>query len=94
MKTVKKVDIMSMAKVQAVICAIFGLILGITVALFGGIIGSVSGSVMGVWGIASIIILPILYAIFGFIAGALGAVFYNLAAGWVGGIEVELEDKK
>lgn len=94
MTIVKKIDIMSMAKVEAIICAIFGLILGIIIALFGGIVGSLSGSSMGGWGVGAIIIVPILYGIIGFISGAIGAVIYNLAAGWVGGIEIELGEKK
>jgi len=42
-------------------------------------------------GAAAIIILPIMYGIFGFIGGAIGAWIYNLVAGWIGGIEIELE---
>ena len=94
MTTVKKVDIMSAAKIEAIICAIFGLILGIIVALFSGLLGSVSGSSFGNWGLGSIIIMPIIYAVIGFISGAIGAALYNLAAGWIGGIQIELEEKK
>jgi hypothetical protein len=35
--------------------------------------------------------LPFLYAFFGFISGVIGAWIYNLVAGWIGGIEVEIE---
>ena len=35
--------------------------------------------------------MPVLYAVFGLIGGAIGAALYNLVAGWVGGLEVELE---
>jgi hypothetical protein len=35
--------------------------------------------------------MPVLYGIFGVIGGAIGAALYNLVAGWVGGIEVEIE---
>jgi hypothetical protein len=34
---------------------------------------------------------PIAYGLMGFIMGALGALIYNLIAGWVGGIEMELD---
>lgn len=34
----------------------------------------------------------LLYPIMGFIGGILMAVFYNLTAKWIGGIEVTLED--
>ena len=35
--------------------------------------------------------LPIIYSVMGFIVTAIGCVVYNLVAGWVGGVEVELE---
>lgn len=35
--------------------------------------------------------LPILYGICGFIFTAIGCAIYNLVAGWVGGVEVELD---
>lgn len=35
--------------------------------------------------------LPFVYAAAGFVAGALLAFFYNLIAGWVGGIELQLQ---
>jgi len=38
-----------------------------------------------------LIFLPIMYGVIGFIAGAIGAALYNLVAGVVGGIEIEVE---
>ena len=37
------------------------------------------------------IFVPIIYAAMGFVFGIIGAAIYNLAAKWVGGIEVEVE---
>jgi hypothetical protein len=37
------------------------------------------------------IAMPVMYGVFGLIGGAIGAALYNLVAGWVGGIEVELD---
>ena len=37
------------------------------------------------------IAVPVVYAVLAFVVTFLGAVVYNLVAGWVGGIEVELE---
>ena len=37
------------------------------------------------------VFVPILYGIVGFVAGAPAAWSYNLIAGWVGGMEVEVE---
>lgn len=38
------------------------------------------------------ILVPVAYAVMGFIGGILGAFLYNLSANWVGGIEVEFVD--
>jgi hypothetical protein len=43
-------------------------------------------------GLAVMVILPIIYAAMGFVFGALGALLYNLFAGFVGGIEIEVEN--
>jgi hypothetical protein len=42
-------------------------------------------------GIGFAVFAPILYAAMGFLTGVIGAFVYNLVAGWVGGIEVEVE---
>ncbi len=41
-------------------------------------------------GIAAIIILPIFYGILGGVIAWLMALVYNLVAGWVGGLEVDI----
>ncbi len=38
------------------------------------------------------IVLPIMYAVLGFIFGVIGALIYNLVAHWTGGIEFTLSD--
>lgn len=43
------------------------------------------------FGFGFAILFPVMYAVMGFIMVALGCALYNLVAGWVGGIEVELE---
>jgi Transmembrane domain of unknown function (DUF3566) len=37
------------------------------------------------------ILMPVFYGVMGFIFGVIGAAIYNLIAGWIGGIEVEVE---
>jgi hypothetical protein len=48
-------------------------------------------AIMGM-GVGFIIIFPIIYAVMGFVTGAIGALIYNLVAKWIGGIEVEVEE--
>jgi hypothetical protein len=40
-------------------------------------------------GVGSIIFFPIMYAVFGFIGGAIQSLLYNLAAKYTGGLEIE-----
>lgn len=37
------------------------------------------------------IIFPVIWIVFGFVGGIVGAFIYNLSAKWVGGIEIEFE---
>ena len=99
---IKKLDILSIAKIQAALCAtlgtIFGVIYFIFIALFGmammgigGRQGAAGGIGMIVGGLVGIVIGVVIYAILGFIVGAISALVYNLVAGIVGGIEIEVE---
>jgi hypothetical protein len=47
--------------------------------------------VAGIFGIGIAVLFPVLYGVIGFAAGLIGALFYNLLAGWVGGFELETE---
>jgi len=94
MAKLRKTGVLFLAKLQAVIMAIVGLIAGILYS-FGGAIYDVptTGSVNLGTALAffALIAMPILFAIFGFIVGAIGAFLYNLVAGWFGGIEIDFE---
>ena len=100
MATLKRVGPGSAFKVGLVVYAFLGLIVGICMALFSMMAGSLGsmagGGVPGAralgfgFGFSAIVIFPILYGIVGGIGGAIGAAIYNLVAGWVGGIEVEI----
>ncbi len=35
--------------------------------------------------------IPVIYGVMGFVVGIIGAAIYNLVAGWIGGIEIEVE---
>jgi hypothetical protein len=41
-------------------------------------------------GLFAVIVCPILYGIIGGVGAAIAALIYNLAAGWVGGLEVNI----
>lgn len=100
MATLKHIGPGSAFKVGMVTYAFLGLLVGICMALFSMVAGSLSslggGQAMGGrafgfgFGVGAIIIFPIAYGIIGGIAAAIGAAIYNLVAGWVGGLEVEI----
>jgi hypothetical protein len=94
MVELKRIGVMSVAKLQAVIMAVAGLLMGLGVAFFGMIGAMIPGADVGMMGMSlglvSIIAVPVGYAIIGFVSGAIGAVLYNLFAGLVGGITLEL----
>jgi hypothetical protein len=43
-------------------------------------------------GLVMMIAIPVFYGVIGFIGGLIGALVYNVAAGVVGGLELELEN--
>jgi len=100
---IKKLGVLSVAKMQGVMGLVIGLIIGviygliiIAYSLLGASIlkGNSSLAVGGggvVVGIIAMIAIPIIYGIIGFIGGALGALLYNLFAGMVGGVEIEVD---
>ena len=88
-KTLTKINPLSSAKVLGVIYGLFTLIF-VPFFLLAAIFSPQKNHQAGVGGIA---ILFLLYPIFGFIGGLIGSCIYNLAAHWVGGVEIEVEDK-
>lgn len=96
MKELKKIDIFSVAKLQAILMVVVGLVLGIFSAIFAIIFGTITEStrlIVSSKVIPMIFLLPIFYGILGFVMGAVGAFLYNLIARWVGGIKVEFSER-
>jgi len=92
MKEIKKIDVLSLAKFDASVGVIIGLIWGLVIILFGDQIAPIlklSIPTAGL-GLASVIISPILYGIVGFIVGAISAFLYNISAKFTGGIKIEI----
>lgn len=95
--TIRKVDVLSAAKIQASVLALFGLIFAVLFAFFliislaldSNAPDSAIPNVLG--GVGIIIFLPLFYGIFGFIIGLVGALIYNLVAKVVGGLELEFD---
>jgi hypothetical protein len=104
MRELKHIDVLSMAKIAAVLYAIIGFIMGLFITLGFAAAGSALSAIpatggmsyvsiyplIALFGIAAIIIMPIIAAIGGFIVGAISAFLYNVAAKYVGGVKLDL----
>ena len=94
----RRIGIGSAMKIGAVLfCAIgfiIGMVWGIVLAFFSSLIGVMLDRPAPGMGAATVIVMPffvaILYGIIGTILSFLVALFYNIAAGIMGGIEFEL----
>jgi hypothetical protein len=101
MATLKRIGPGSAFKIGLITYAILGLVLGIFAASISGILGSLGGALgqsaapgaklfgLGM-GFGAVIFFPICYGLIGGVFAAIGAVIYNLVAGWVGGLEVDI----
>jgi hypothetical protein len=85
---IKRFSIGQSAKFLGVLYALFGAIFIPFFLLLGMFAPEGSGAGFGT---VFAILMPVMYGVFGVIGGAIGAALYNLVAGWIGGIEVEME---
>ncbi|HZH13727.1 MAG TPA: hypothetical protein VE057_05120 [Archangium sp.] len=103
MKRIRSFGVLSFGKYLAVFNAFMGFLIGL---MYGGFmmlfsaIGLASGAknvgpmaALGIGGgIAAIIFIPIVYALFGFIGGIIATAFANIALRMTGGLELDIED--
>ncbi len=89
----RRLGVLSVGLMMGVVYGLFGLIAGLIITLISVTIsGAFDQSGFGfLFGVGSIIFLPIFYGILGFIGGLIFALIYNLAATFTGGIEMEFE---
>ena len=93
----KSVGVLSVAKIMGAMYALLGLLF-LPVFLIAGAAGMMSGGgdrgagmIAGVGMIGLAIMMPILYGAMGFVGGAISALLYDLLAGRLGGIEMNLQ---
>ena len=95
MVQLKKVGVLSAAKMYAITAAILSVILcaillvvGVGIFVFGGTQQRWTGAML----VGEAIVLPLFYAGFAFLFGALAAWIYNLVAEKFGGLELEFRE--
>jgi hypothetical protein len=96
---IRRLGVLSVAKLQGTLYALLGLLVGAVFALFS-LFGAALGSSMGsdhqgsifgaALGVGAIVIFPVFYGLLGFVVGLVVAALYNLVAGLTGGVEIEL----
>ena len=84
---ITKFSIGQSAKFLGVLYLLFGLLFVPFFLLMGAFAPEGSAPFGTVFAVA----MPVMYGVLGLVGGAIGAALYNLVAGWVGGIEVELD---
>jgi hypothetical protein len=100
---IRRIGVLSCAKIVGAIYAALGLIVGAVFALMA-VLGPtlaaeafdsmMGGAALGfLFGIGGLIIMPVLYGVMGFIGGAISALVYNVVAGSIGGLELVLAER-
>ena len=96
----KRIGVVSLAKVYGIISAIIGFVIGLCITIGALIFGAaLSAAPLATdpslaflpvaIGLFSIILTPIMMGIAGFIMGAVTAILYNWVASWAGGVELD-----
>lgn len=85
---IKRIEVLSLAKVLAALHAMMGLVLGAWMSILS--LSGPENSERVLFGPLSIIFLPLANLVLGFFGGALVAVCYNLLVGVLGGIRIYL----
>ena len=95
--TITRIRPLSFAKLSGTLYAVLGLVGGSLIsliALIGGVPPDTSGApgiVRTLFGVGAVVVLPILYGGLGFLGTLLAAWLYNLLAGFVGGVEIDVQ---
>ena len=95
----KKIGILSLAKITCIFGIIYGLVSGILISILYtkaaklASLGIQIPTTVTALGFKSLIVYPILDGVIYFIAGVILAWLYNLIASWIGGIQLEFKEK-
>jgi hypothetical protein len=96
MHIIKSVGVLSVAKIMGMVYGCIGLIFApffLLIGLVGSMAGQSKSPFAGIFGVGFAILMPVLYGGMGFLSGLIGALLYNLFARWVGGFELEIEQR-
>lgn len=93
---IRRIGVLSAAKMFGILGLVIGLFMGVMMFLITSMGGMAAmaqeqsgAGLMAGMGLLAIIVMPLMYGAFMFIAGAFQAFIYNFAAKFVGGIEID-----
>jgi hypothetical protein len=87
MMQIKSFGVFQTSKLIAVLYLMVFAAIGIPV---GVAIVAVSPTRLGGLGLVMVILIPLVYGLLGFVIAAITCALYNVAAKWVGGIEIDI----
>ena len=96
MSIVRRIGPGSAFKVGMVVYAVFGFVVAVFMFMVARMVPLANQPNqpallnMVFFGPTAIIVLPLVYGLMGGILGAIGALIYNLASRWVGGLQVDI----
>lgn len=90
-RSIARIEPGQFALIMGVTYLLIGILIGILMYLFTSMIPMPAPFGNAARGVG-VIFIPVLYGIFGYICGFIGAVIYNVVAGTVGGIKVTVTD--
>ena len=97
MVRLKSIGIKQTAKFFAVFCFLISLVFIIPISVITILVGSFSVKESGLFPVAFggvfILVLPLFYALIGFVMVSIFSFIYNQIAKRIGGVEFEMEDK-
>lgn len=96
----RRIDPVSLAKILGILYAMLGVLIGALISLasvlgaFAGGAEHGAGEFAFLLGAGAFVIAPVVYGALGAIGGLITALIYNLAAGIVGGVQLDLEPRR
>jgi hypothetical protein len=90
----RSIGVFSSAKILAVIHGVLGILIGFVFLVIGvaGVFGAPVEQKLGMAGLILLaVLIPVFYAVLGFVAGAIWAFVYNLVAQYVGGLILRVD---
>ncbi len=97
MMALKHINVISAAKIFAIVNAIIGFVIAVFIFIFTSLFGSVLGShgfALFGRGAALLVILPVFLLVMGFVVTAIETWLYNLLAKRIGGIKIDLSKNR